>query len=81
MNYAATVGNTVLSLTVTPTVTDSTATIRVNGASVSSGVASSAQSLSVGANTILLNVTAQDGASFTIYSIIVTRNACKFTNR
>jgi hypothetical protein len=76
--YTASVSNTTSSVTVTPTTSDATATIqvRVNGgsyAAVTSGNASSALALNIGANTINVLVTAQDGTSKT-YTLTVTRN-------
>ena len=78
--YTASVANATTSVTVTPTVADATATVqvRVNGgtyASVTSGNASSALSLSVGSNTIEVTVTAQDGTTTKTYTITVVRTA------
>ncbi len=64
--------NSVTSLTVTPTVADSTATLTVNGTPVASGSASGAIALNVGANTITTVVTAQDATTKT-YTVVVTR--------
>ncbi len=72
-SYTASVTNATTSITVRPTVTDSTATIKVNGTTVTSGVASGAFSLSVGTNTITTVVTAQDGITTTTYIVTVTR--------
>ncbi|WP_222429929.1 cadherin-like beta sandwich domain-containing protein [Paenibacillus cremeus] len=73
-SYTASVGNAVSSLTVTPTVSDSTASVKVNGTAVTSGSASGAVSLNVGANTITVLVTAQDNTTKT-YTVTVTRAA------
>jgi hypothetical protein len=78
--YTASVSNGTNSITVTPTRTDSSATIqvRVNGGSydsVLSGSASNALNLNLGSNTIDVLVTAQDGTSTKTYTITVTRNA------
>ena len=73
--YTASVGNPTTSLTVTPTVADSTATVTVNGVAVTSGNASGAIALSVGSNTITTVVTAQDGATTKTYTVTVTRAA------
>ena len=73
-NYAATVANSVSSITVTPTVADPVATVTVNGTSVTSGSASGAIALSVGANTVTSVVTAADGVSTQTYTVIVTRS-------
>ncbi|MGE5701753.1 MAG: Ig-like domain-containing protein, partial [Clostridia bacterium] len=70
--YTASVANTVTSLNVTPTVADSTATVKVNGNSVTSGSASSVP-LTVGSNTITVTVTAQDGSTQKSYTIDVNR--------
>jgi gliding motility-associated-like protein len=75
ISYTDAVANTVNSVTVTPTVTDATATIKVNGTTVTSGSASGAIALSVGPNTITTKVTAQDGTTVDIYTITVTRAA------
>ncbi len=71
--YAASVGNAVNSITVTPTAVNSAATITVNGTPVPSGSASAAITLSVGANTVTTMVTSQDGTATMTYSIVVTR--------
>jgi len=72
--YTATVANSVYSVTVTPVAIDSNAVIRVNGKIVTSGSVSDEISLKVGANTITVEVEAQDGTTIT-YRIIVTRAA------
>ncbi len=71
--YTASVGNSVGSVTVTPTVNDSNATVTVEGSAVASGAASSAISLAAGvAEAIDIVVTAQDGTART-YTVTVTR--------
>lgn len=72
IGYTATVGNTVNSIQLTPTVADATATIKVNGVTVASGAASAALPLVVGTNTLTTVVTAQSGATKT-YTVTVTR--------
>jgi len=77
-SYTSSEANATSSITVTSTANQAYATIQVKLGSgsystVSSGVASSGLALSVGANTISIRVTAQDGATTTIYSIVVTR--------
>jgi len=62
------------SITVTPTAGESHATVKVNGAAVAGGSTSGAISLNVGANNILVVVTAQSGATKT-YTITATRAA------
>ncbi|RCR68868.1 putative Ig domain-containing protein [Larkinella punicea] len=77
-SYSATVGNATSSLTVTPTSANSNATIqvRVNGGSygsVTSGAASDPLALTVGANSIEVRVTAEDGVTTKTYRVTVTR--------
>lgn len=72
-SYTATIPNPVSSITVTPTVADSSATLTLNGATVTSGVGSNV-SLNIGSNTITTVVTAEDGTTKT-YTIDVTRSA------
>lgn len=74
-NYTAAVVNAVSSITVTPTTADTNASVRVNGIVVASDSASSPISLNVGANTISVVVTAEDGSTTNAYSISVTREA------
>ena len=69
--YTDGVAYAVTPVTVTPTVNESHATVKVNGASVTSGSASGAISLNVGANTITIVVTAQDGITTDTYNITV----------
>ena len=71
--YTATVGNGVGSLDVTPTAANSNATIAANESGVTSGSPSEAIALTVGANTIQVVVTAEDGTKAT-YTITVTRS-------
>ena len=70
--YTATVDNNVDSLTVTPTAADSNAIIAVNDSTVTSGSASGAIPLDIGANVIEVSVTAEDG-TVNRYTITVTR--------
>ena len=76
-SYTAAVGNGVSSLTVTPTVNQGNATVKVNGTTVASGSPSGAISLAVGSNTINVVVTAQDGTTTKTYAITVTRAAAQ----
>ena len=71
--YTASAANSVTSVTVTPTVNDSNASVTVDGTTVASG-SGHAVSLDVGANVIRVVVTAQDGTTQT-YTITVTRVA------
>ena len=70
--YTVAVANSVTSLTVTPTVSDTTSTIKVNSVTVISGHVSDSITLTVGANPVTVLVTAQDGSTQT-YTLIVTR--------
>jgi hypothetical protein len=73
-NYTTTVSNATTSIAVTPTVAQSTSTVKVNGVSVASGAASGAINLAVGPNTIKTVVAAQSGSTKT-YTLVVTRAA------
>ncbi len=77
-SYAASVGYTSSSLSVTPTHSDANAAIqvRINSggyASVDSGTASASLPLNTGSNTIDVLVTAQDGSTVKTYTLTVTR--------
>ncbi len=76
--YSASLGNISTNVTVTPASADSTATIQVsiNGgafSAVASGSACSPLTLNVGANTISIKVTAQDGVTTQTYTLTVNR--------
>ncbi len=72
--YTASVGNATASLTVTAAAADPTATVKVNGTTVSSGTASGPIALAAGATTTInILVTAQNGTTTRTYSIMVTR--------
>jgi hypothetical protein len=78
--YTASVINETTSVTVTPTLADTTGSIkvRINAgtySTVPSGIPSSALSLNVGSNLIEVKVTAQDGITVRIDTIDVTRAA------
>ncbi|MFZ4593389.1 MAG: cadherin-like beta sandwich domain-containing protein [Verrucomicrobiaceae bacterium] len=78
--HSASVSNTTTSITATPTRAQANATIqvRVNSgtyAAVTSGSASGALALNVGANNVEVRVTAQDGTTQKIYTVMVTRMA------
>jgi len=75
LNYTTSVSNGTTSVQVTPTATDATATITVNGNTVSSGALSQPILLNVGANTITTVITAQDGVTNKTIIITVTRAA------
>jgi alpha-tubulin suppressor-like RCC1 family protein len=71
--YTAGVTNGTAVLTITPTASAATATIRVNGTVVASGTASAEIPLVVGPNTFTVVVTAEDPLFATSYTITVTR--------
>jgi hypothetical protein len=73
LNYSDAVSNATASITVTPTTSDANATVQVNGTAVTSGNASGAIALVVGANPITIVVTAQDGTTTQTYTINVDR--------
>jgi hypothetical protein len=73
LSYTDSVANSVTSITVTPTVADNTATVKVNGTPVISGTPSGPISLSVGSNLITVLVTAQDAITTKTYTISVNR--------
>ena len=79
-SYTAGVPFTTTSMTLTPTLADASASVTVKGVAVSSGNASGAIALNVGANTITTVVTAQDGSSKT-YTTTVTRAAASGNNQ
>ena len=73
-DYTATVPFTVTSLTITPTVSDTNATVKVNDTSAVTPVP-----LIVGSTTVTVSVTAQDGTTKT-YTITVTRSAANLAH-
>jgi hypothetical protein len=70
--YADYVDSTVSSVTVTPTTNSNSATVSVDDVSVTSGSASPSETLVIGANEIIVTVTAENSATKT-YAIAVTR--------
>ncbi|MDA8443280.1 MAG: cadherin-like beta sandwich domain-containing protein, partial [Peptococcaceae bacterium] len=78
--YAASVANSVSSITVTPTLADSTASLTVNGKTAANGQASAAIPLNVGVNTITITVTAADGTTQKTYTVTVTRKGSADAN-
>ena len=74
ITYTASVDNSVTQVTVTPTASDSSATITVNGNTVTSGTGHILTGLNVGTNTVTVIVTAQDSTTKT-YIITLTRAA------
>jgi gliding motility-associated-like protein len=73
LNYTANVTNAVSSIQLTPTATDASAIIKVNGTAVASGSASAAIPLHTNANTIKVAVSSVDGGSAQTYTIVVNR--------
>ena len=71
--YKAAVANTITSLTVTPTVNESNATVTVEGATVASGTASNPRNLDIGDNEIPVVVTAQNTTTTMTYTVAVVR--------
>ncbi len=74
-NYTAEVGFATNSITVTPTLSDTNATVTVNGNLTASSVASVAIALNEGSNNIALEVLAEDGSTAETYEIVVTRES------
>ncbi|MBD1365073.1 cadherin-like beta sandwich domain-containing protein [Mucilaginibacter sp. ZT4R22] len=72
-SYTASVANAITSVTLTPTVNEPNATVKVNGVTVASGAASGPIALVVGPNVITTTVTAQDGVSTQVYTTTITR--------
>ncbi|MGF1925064.1 MAG: cadherin-like beta sandwich domain-containing protein, partial [Bacteroidia bacterium] len=79
-NYSTAVGNEITTFMITPTVVDLSANIKVNGVAVNNGAASGSIALTVGKNTITTEVTAQDGTTKKVYTIVVTRAASANAN-
>ncbi len=79
-SYTAGVANSVTSITVTPTIANGGATVKVNGTPVTSGSASQNISLAVGSNIVSTVVTAQDGVTTQIYTLTVSRAASANAN-
>jgi hypothetical protein len=74
-SYTASVFSAGTTVTVTPTVADATATVKVNGVTVASGSPSGPITLAVGPNAITVLVTAQDGVTTKTYTINATYTA------
>ena len=74
ITYTASVDNSVTQVTVTPTASDSSATIAVNGNTVTSGTGYILTGLTAGTTTVTVIVTAQDSTTKT-YTITLTRAA------
>ncbi|RYZ42515.1 MAG: hypothetical protein EOP49_28305, partial [Sphingobacteriales bacterium] len=72
-SYTATVGNTVSSISLMPTIAQSAATVKINGQAVANMTYSNALALSVGSNTITVEVTAENATSLKSYTITIVR--------
>ncbi|MFC3726241.1 cadherin-like beta sandwich domain-containing protein [Neoaquamicrobium sediminum] len=75
LTYDVAVDNATDSITLTPTATEATATIAVDGQAVASGSASQQIALAVGSTPIAVVVTAEDGTTTQAYTVTVTRAA------
>ncbi|PKE29589.1 autotransporter domain-containing protein [Rahnella sp. AA] len=73
-SYNVVVANSVTRISLTPTTRNNTATVTVNGVSVTSGSASGAVALSEGNNTLSVVVTAGDGTTTSAYTVVVQRS-------
>ncbi len=71
--YNANVPNSTDGITVTPTLSDSKATMTINNVPVNNGQPLGNIPLSVGNNTIFVNVTAEDGTTKNLYTVTVIR--------
>ncbi|MDB5231500.1 MAG: cytochrome c, 20 heme-binding site, partial [Chitinophagaceae bacterium] len=72
-NYTSSVPNGTSSVTVTPIISATGSTIKINGNTVASGTASSGIVLTEGVNTITTVVTAPDGTTTKTYTVQITR--------
>ncbi|MFC1586502.1 FISUMP domain-containing protein, partial [Fibrobacterota bacterium] len=72
-SYVDTVSNSIASVTVTPVLNYSMATVTVNGIEVNSGSESGAITLNDGNNAISIVVSAEDGISTNTYSVSIVR--------
>lgn len=79
-SYTGRAANIVTSATVTPTASNPSATITVNGVTVASGTQSPAIPLVVGANPITVTVTSADGTARKSYIVVVTRTGADLLN-
>jgi|GEM_PF-212742 len=73
LNYTSSVAYAVTTTTITPTATDASTIIKVNGTVVNSGTASASIPLAIGLNTETIAVTSQDGTVTTTYTLQITR--------
>lgn len=75
LSYQLVVDVNTPTITVTPTVAESGASVTVNGFTTASGTASEPISLDVGINTVTIVTTGADGITTRTYTIAVTRTA------
>ena len=78
-SYTATVPTSTTSISITPTVADQNATVKVNGTTITSGTASASISIPIGTTSIPVAVTSQDGTRTTTYTVAVTRQSTDAT--
>lgn len=71
--YTASLANAITSVTVTPTVARTGATVTVNGIPVASGAASGPITLNLGSNLLTIVVTAPNGTTTKTYTVAATR--------
>jgi len=71
--YTVNVSNGVSSVDVIATTADTSATLKINGATAASGVAQTVDNLSEGDNSVPVEVTAADGAAVKTYTITIKR--------
>ncbi|WP_083453989.1 cadherin-like beta sandwich domain-containing protein [Syntrophomonas palmitatica] len=71
--YTASVDNDIANVSITPTLDDSNASVKVNESIVTSGTASNPIYLNVGDNIITVLITAQDMTTTKTYTLTVTR--------
>ena len=74
-SYQTSVAHTVSSLSLTPTCSDSTAVLKVNGVPVLSGTASPAIALAVGTTAVEVSVGNSEGLSIKTYTVFIARSA------
>ena len=73
LGYTTNVSDDITQISFLPTATDSGATIRIMGSTVTNGQWTSNYTLSSGSNIYTIAVTSSDGSSFTTYTVSVTR--------
>ena len=78
-SYTATVAAETSVVTIAPSTPEASATIQVNGLTVVSGIGYLPISLNLGANTVTIVVTAQNGSTKT-YTVVITRSPSSNTS-